>query len=260
MDKYIKVFVTLAFVVVLTASAAAQPGGVVGRVSTWSVERAAWPAFEGFVSEKVVPILDAKLTDGTIVDWGFTRRALHTPEESHALWTVAKTQGGLLKAEEAIEAALAGSEGELNAILANVKSHTDTMVRSAPYVARETSVDSGYIIVATMTVRTGQDARFDEWWKTNIQPMLQRLFEEGAVISYGVDREEYVVTPRQRTVWLILGDADAVDKHDAAFMEHFGARSEAELRGIFDPVFRDILEADSFRSYLSSVLHYRARP
>ena len=251
---------TILLILSLSAPVLAQDRGVVGRISNWAIERAAWGDFESFVTTKVAPILDAKLNDGTLVDWGFTRRALHVPEQSHSLWTVARTQGGLLKADEAVNEALAGMASEMAGILGATISHSDSMVRSNPYMAKATRIDGGYLIVSTVTVQHGQEQAFGEWWGQTINPVFKGLFDSGVVLSYGLDEDEYVSTPRSRTAWAIVADADGVDRYQAGFGRAFGSMSPAESRGTFEHLMRDILEPDSFNSYISKILHYRAKP
>ena len=260
MQKTIIALVSVFLFVSLLAPVMAQGDSPFGRISTWAVERAAWADFEAFVLDKVGPVLDSKLNDGTLIDWGFTRRVLHTPEESHALWTVARSQSALLETDEAIDAALVNQGEGFVSVLGAVLSHSDVMVRSNPYRAHETLQDGGYLTETTLTVQPGQEQEFGQWWTKHIQPVYQGLFDDGTIVAYGVDEERYVTTPRSRAIWVIVADAGAMDKIDGAFRRYFEGRSADELAGIFRPVNEELVEPDSRRSSLYKVLRYHTKP
>ena len=110
----------------------------------------------------------------------------------------------------------------------------DSFVESVVYRASSGSIHGGYLSVRELQVKPDQGDAFLEWYGKYIQPVYEGLIQDGTIVAFGLDEEEYSTsTPRGRTSWFITANAERIDQVDDAFNKHFGGMSTEERGGIF---------------------------
>lgn len=252
-------------IVLGSAGSAQVPEGTTlyTRIANWQIARSNWDAYTEDIKKNMLPVLEKLLADGVITEYGVVSAAVHTPEGfTHSTWYSGKTIANLENALAAIlaaEAKLPAAERQRgNTDFAGTK-HADVLARSRVVRGRTTKMTSGYMQVAIDQIQPGKVQAYDERYEKTVRPVLEPLFANGAVTSFGVDME-YIHTndPNIRARWHVVPNAEGLDKMaDAAAAANQG-RSAAE-RDALSQAGREILVGAAHRDELWQIIAYASK-
>ena len=218
-------------------------------VSEWGVPRDKWADYLAS-QEKLKPIVEKLMADGTLIGWGNFAVAVHTAEGyTHGSWWTARTLGDLLRAEDVI----AQTPTTMNPALAGMK-HEDHLFRSLASGGKPGASGSGYLWVSMDPLVTGQMSTFVGILKGDIQPLFDRLVTEGTVLEYAVNTE-VVHTQNENTIFItyLLNGPDALDKFRAAV-----AAAEAKIPS-FEPAANAVVHGEGHRDLFLRVTAFAAK-
>ena len=113
--------------------------------------------------------------------------------------------------------------------------------------------------VSTDVVQPGKGAGYTDRLEKTVRPALEPLFADGSLVSYGVDTE-YVHTtdPGLRTMWMLLGAADALDKLDAAQRSMNRSVGAAERESMAQ-AWRETVVSSAHRDELWEIYSYASK-
>lgn len=235
------------------------------RIEAWQVERASWKSFVEMFEKYDQPIMEKLMADGAITEWGIDAMALHSPEGyTHTTWYSAESLGALAKAGAAYESAWEAmdekSKMDLEAEFASmVTMHRDYVVDTENYRAAAGTVDGGYYHGQFVLVEPGGDRGFHSYWENRMKPIFESLFEKGIVLAYGLSTENIVTdNPRGHSWWYVVGDADGLDAVEAAFDASWDELDQEGRRERWASI-KDVVEEDSYREELTSIIHWSAK-
>jgi len=216
-------------------------------VASWAVPRAQWAEFATSWDENFKPVLDRMLADGTIVEWGRSEAVVHNPTGStHTVWWAAPSLSGTQRAL----AQLIRLEPS-PALLAATK-HEDVLLRSLVYRVRPGTVTAGYLQISYTQVQAGKGQEWRALWEKYSRPVLENLYENGAIAGYGIDVEHvHTGDPGGRFTWILFPNAEALDKAEAAFE---AARQKNPMPS--PSPFLEVTVAGAHRDMLERVVHY----
>ncbi len=246
MNRLRSVFVLLVVCLAMPILATAQDQQTVYTyVAEWQVDRAHWSDFAQMVEKRDKPVLDRLMDDGTIIEYGFDETVVHSEDGyTHSMWWVSPKVGNLEKVLTAFEESANTSDmsyaDEMKAIAASVKRHQDAILSSIDYNTKAGSHPGSYFLLTALTVKEGQNARFNEVYKSFFVPLYRELMDQGQVLGYGMDQEWIHQAPvNTRYVWVVVSGPDAITAMEDAFnakMEGMDSTSRAGIRAIFDQI------------------------
>jgi len=252
----------LGLAVVSTVRAQDQPV-VYTRVAQWQIARPNWGAYEKDLKKSLVPVMEKLLADGVIIEFGADRTTVHTPEGyTHSTWFCAKSLAGLEKALDT----LVESENKLtpeerkkqDTDFAGTK-HADLILRSVLFKNRMVKTDKGYGIVSVQKMLPGKAQDYQDLFDKYTKPILEQLYKDGAVTSYGVDTElVHTGDSGLRFFWQVMPDAEALDKVEAAFDAARQKRTPEERRAI-GQAFAELRDGAAHRDSQANIIYYSAK-
>jgi hypothetical protein len=232
------------------------------RVELWDVKREMWPAFVKSFEKYDQPVYEKLFRDGVITEWGIETATLHNPDEyTHATWHGVSSMEAFEKVESAFDAAdkalgeqeSARVQREFAGMLVK---HRDYLFRVDDTRAKASRLDKAYYSEWSVAIKPGGASDYAGWWKQHIQPVYQKLMDEGVILAYGRFREETRTLPENRRFsWYVTADLAGVDKVGAAFDAVSDALSEENRRERRTSIV-DITEPGSFREYTSRYRHW----
>ncbi len=252
----------LSLMMVMPTPAQDQPT-VFTRVAHWTVARAHWDIYKKDFERIEQPIFEKLLNDGVITEWGTDTVSIHTPEgPTHSTWFSANKLSDLEKALQFLEAAESKMSPEerrrMDVDYGNMK-HFDSVVRSEHYRTKAAKQDGGYDYTNLIKVKPGKGQEYQKLWDKYFKPILDGLFESGAITSYGIGEEEFHTDdPGIRVTWWVGPNAATLDKFDAAFQATMKKLTPEERESI-QKAFAEITEPGSHRDGLYHILHYAAK-
>jgi hypothetical protein len=245
-----------------TVRAEDQPT-VYTRVAQWQIARAHWSAYEKDLKKNVAPVMEKLVADGTLLEFGANRTTVHTPDGfTHSTWFAARSVASLEKALDA----LAESQSKLtpeerrkqDTDFAGTR-HADLLLRSVVFRNRTVKTEKGYDTVAVQKLLPGKEQEYQELWDKYTKPVLEQLYKDGAVTSYGVDTEViHTDDPSLRFFWQVVPDAEALDKVEAAFEAARQQRSPQERKTIA-LTFAALRDGSAHRDFHSNIIVYVAK-
>jgi hypothetical protein len=247
------------------AAADEKPKVTYTRVALWDVERAHWGDFVTMFESNEKAILEKLMADGHISEWGIDAEGLHHPEGyTHSTWYSAGSLGGLAKASEAFDAAWkAMGADKLKAIdtefAAMIVKHRDYLLRTENLRSAAATLDGGYYHGHFIQVTRGKGSDFEGYFENRIKPVYESLMQQGVVVAYGMSAEEITTDhPMNHSIWYMVRDAAGLDAVKAAFDAVTDGMSEEERRAR-RASFMDLVEEDSYRENITSVIHWSSK-
>jgi hypothetical protein len=206
-----------------------------------------WTYFE----KTTQPVLDQLVADGTLLEWGRSASVVHTVDGmSDYLWFCSKTVGGTQKTLEKIMTARPAN------VVDAVEKHSDRLLQSLIFKTGSKRSSTGYLETSNHFVKPGKGREWFEMFKRFQQPVYEKLLAGGVILGYGIDREYvHTMSGGYRGVWVLLPDADAIDKEAAAFDAEFSGRSPEEGR-MMQSAMAEMTVADQHRDGIERVLKY----
>jgi hypothetical protein len=264
MNRLRSVFVLVAVFLAAPILAAAQSSPTVYTyVAEWQVDRAHWADFVQMFEQRDQPVLDRLLDDGTIVEYGFDATVVHSVDGyTHSMWWVSPKVGNLEKVLTAFEEAGNASDmsyaDQMKAIAGSVKRHQDAILSSIDYNMKAGSHPGSYFLLTTLTVKEGQNTRFNEVYKSFFTPLYKELMDQGQVLGYGMDQQWIHQAPvNTRYVWVVVSGPDAITAMEDAFnakMQGMDSTSRAGIRAIFGQVTEP-----NHRDDMTRLIHSRVK-
>jgi hypothetical protein len=230
------------------AQQAAAP--VYTYVAEWAVPRAQWKD-EDFQFQQLRPILERRLADGSIVEWGRAIPLVHTADgPTHTNWYVSPTIAGIYRVLEDLRKLPPA------AFTANSK-HTDRLFRSMVFVSKDNIPRrSAYMMTSVVTINPGKGQDWRALWNKNTLPVYEQAMKDGTILGYGLDQEwVHTMSPGARFEWIMLPSIESVDKLNEAFRSRQQARSGDENRAL-GAAFRDATDGASHRDGLWYVVDW----
>ena len=261
--RAISVFASVVLALCCALPAFAQDAKpVYWRVELWDVKREIWPAFVKYFEKNDQPVYEKLFRDGVITEWGIESASLHNPSQyTHATWHGVSSMEAFEKVNDAFEAVDKAIGEQESARLQRefagmLVKHRDYLLRAEDMKAKASRLDKAYYSDWSVAIKRGEGQAFTGWWKENVQPVYQKLMDEGVILAYGRSREEISTEPENRqTSWYVTADLAGVDKVNAAFDAMRDALSEEKRRERRTSIW-DITEPDSFREYTSQYRHW----
>lgn len=232
------------------------------RTSSWDVKRTHWATFVENFEKNTQPTLERLFEAGVINEWGISSNAVHSENGyTHDIWWASTSLASLERVlDELDESASEDDRRQRAAELAGaISKHEDNIGRSLIIKTRPTRADDGYLMSSRVKVRPGEGGKWRRLWEAHVQPIYDKLLEDGTIHAYGIDRQ-YVHTrdPRYRTVWHTVPSLEAEAKLDAAFREVWQSRSEAEADAL-GTAMQSVADRSEHRDSMSRIIHYAVK-
>jgi hypothetical protein len=167
---------------------------------------------------------------------------------SDSFWLCAKSVGATQKAMEK----LTSGPRPANVVDA-IEKHSDRLLESLIFRVGSKRVSSGYLETSTYIVKPGRGRDWLDSFKRFRQPVYEKLLANGTILGYGIDRELiHTGSGGYRGLWVLLADADAIDKESDAWNAEFSKRSPEEAR-LLQAAQAELAEGDKHRDSLDRV-------
>jgi hypothetical protein len=219
-------------------------------VAEWVVPRAQWQEVNANF-EKNRGVLDRRLSDGSIVEWGRAIPLVHTENgPTHITWYASRTLAGINRVLEDVRK-LTPDASMLTA------KHRDYLYRSmVDHSPTNVPRRSAYMMTSVVNVVPGKGTDWRTLWDKETDPVYQQAMKDGTILAYGLD-QEYVHTasPFARYEWVMLPSVESIDKLNDAFRSRSQARSADENRAL-GLSMRETSDGTSHRDGLWYVLDY----
>lgn len=264
MNRLRSVFVLLVVCLAMPILATAQESPTVYTyVAEWQVDRAHWSDFVQMFEHQDKPVLDRLVDDGTIIEYGFDETVVHSDDGyTHSMWWVSPKVGNLQKVliafEESANASDMSYADEMKAIAGSVKRHQDAILSSVDYNVTSGSHPGAYFLLTALTVKDGQNARFNELYKSFFAGLYQELQSQGQVLAYGMDQQWIHTAPvGTRYAWVVASGPDAITAMEDAFnakMEGMDSTAQAGIRAMFGETTER-----NHRDEMTRMIHWRTK-
>jgi hypothetical protein len=255
--------VLVCLVLVVPALKADDNPTIYTRVGQWKIAPQFWDEFEKSFEKYELPVLEKLLADGSIVEYGFDTAALHSEEgPTHGTWIASKNMVGIEKALEALNAAEMKLSPEIQKKLSTDlfgEKHSDALFSSLIIKGRTAQLNKGYDATMMVQVQPGKKQEYKRLFEKYYLPVVEGLYANGTITSYGLDEEDYHShTPGILVAWYVVSSAEGLDKFNEAFENAWKSRSEAENSAIQHAIM-DLTVPSAHRDSLSRILHYGAK-
>lgn len=220
-------------------------------VTEWTFPRAQWDNANSYYEKNVRALMDRRLQDGTIVEWGRAVSVVHTEKGgTHVNWYAAPSVAGVYRVLEDMRK-LPPSDVLMSG------THTDQLLRSVVYNGpKDVPRRSAYMMVSTVNVLPGKGQEWRSMWEKNTDPVYGELRNQGTIMGYGVDQEMvHTGPPSARFEWVLFPSMEALDKMNDAFAARARSRGADENRSIA-AAMREVADASSHRDGLYYVVDY----
>lgn len=186
-------------------------------VSNWTIPRARWAEMAKDTSN-TNKVLEQDLGSGNIVGYGDDTTLVHTLEGStHDNWWSATSVAALFNVLDEFYK----NGAAVSPVLESATRHSDQVFVSHFYNWRAGAYKGAYTHAAVYKLKAdAPDDAVGMLSKTIIEPLLEKLLAQGAVIEYEIDEEEVHTDSSDRfwVVW-ISPNSQGLDKADAAVSE-----------------------------------------
>jgi hypothetical protein len=212
-------------------------------ISEWTVPRAQWTDYIKS-DDAENPLMDKLVADGTLIGYGTFTNLIHQEgEPTHGSWMTATSEGRIAKALEAVWA-----RPEIASPAFAASKHWDYLTVSRNYNGKPGTWQGAYLTGDQWNVKPGDMRDYTALVKSNLVPVLDKLVADGTVISYGFATEDYHTGTLGRvTFYMMVPDADALDKVDKAFDDAFDKMPSYGL------AFRSLVDREGHRDFLDRV-------
>lgn len=220
-------------------------------VSEWVYPRAQWSNVGAQFDKQVRGILERRMADGSIVEWGRAMPLVHTENgPTHSTWYVSPTLTGIYRVLDDV-AKLPRDESLLPS------KHSDQLLRSAVYhSSKDVPRRSAIMMTSYVSVAPGKGREWRALWDKNTEPVYQKAMKEGTILGYGLDLERvHTGSMYGRYEWVMLPDIQAADKLEQAFGANAQSRSAEENRA-FATSMRETTDSASHRDQLWLVMDW----
>jgi hypothetical protein len=215
-------------------------------VAFWTIPRAQWADEQKQVAAEQ-KIMDAAVTNGSIVAYGSDQNLIHQPDgATHDTWYSAMSMAGLLNTLDQIyKSGMTTSAVEI----ASTK-HSDSIFVSRYYNWHSGSWKDVYSETAMYQLKAdAPNDAVDTLSRNLFVPLFEKLLADGTIHEYEVDTEA-IHTEAPGAFWIsyVAANAEALDKVNAAIGE---ARKASPL-GV--PAFASMTNITEHRDYLSRAI------
>jgi hypothetical protein len=184
------------------------------------------------------PMYDELLANGTLNSWGIAIPITHTPDDhmNFMLWAnmsdwskVSDLEAGFMKlfASRTPEQMAESEKAYSDAVVEG--SHHDWIIRHLVY--RQGSGDQApkYFRIGYYKATPGNSGKLTEIYKEYLQPVYQKLLDDGVITSFGLSTQElHGVGDWTHIGWYTMSNLGSIDKVqaavDAAITEEIGAK------------------------------------
>ncbi len=210
-------------------------------LSEWAVPRAQWADMVK-VDEQDRPLMDKLVADGTLTGYGAFTNLIHQEgEATHGTWFSATSEGGLMKALEAVYA----QPGSTTAPVESASKHWDYVLVSRIYGQRSGKSEGGYLAGDSWDVKPGEMREYSDLMKSVFVPVYEKLLADGVVTSYGMDTEDFHTQKLGRvSFYFTTGDASGLDKVSKAVDEVL------DKNPALGAAFRSMVEREGHHDFL----------
>ena len=213
-------------------------------ISEWSVPRAQWADMVK-VDDEDRTLMDKLIANGTLTAYGAFTNLIHQEgEPTHGTWFTATSEGGLLKALEAVYA----QPGATTAPVQGASKHWDYILVGRAYNQRSGKSEGGYLAGDQWNVKAGHMRAYNELVRSAIVPVFDKLVADGSVLSYGMGTEDFHTQKIGRvTFYFTTPDAASFDKASKAMEESF------DNNPALGSALESMVEGENHRDFLGRI-------
>ncbi len=212
-------------------------------VASWAIPRAHWADMEK-PNAAEQRVLEQAMSDGAVVAYGSDINLVHQPDgDTHDSWWAAHSMAGVLNTLDAFYKAGTAS----SAVLATATSHADSIYVSRHYNWRPGTWKGTYTHGASYSLKpTAPDDAVDVISKSILEPILEKLLTDGAIVEYEVD-EEAIHTEAPNTFWVfyVTPNAEGIDKVNLAI------RAATKANPLLASSMESMVDFAPYRDYLA---------
>ena len=187
-------------------------------VANWQIPRTHWVDVAGTNASNKT-ILDAALSDGTLVGYGYDEALVHTADgATHDTWWSSTSMAGLIKVLEQLR----GSSSVANSpALDSATKHWDSVWVSRFYNWRSGPYTSGYGHVSVYKLKAdASDDAVETVSKNLVVPILEQLLADGAIVEYEIDTQAiHTENPAYFAIVYTATKAEGLDAVNQALMK-----------------------------------------
>ena len=212
-------------------------GPVYTRVASWAVERAQWDAFVEDYKAHDMKVMQKLFDDNVVIEFGLDVETLHGEEGwTHFSWYSTKSMADMAKVDEAWESYMdsLGKEEKQKVdenFASMITKHEDHLGHGIVAHYSDSSADGSYYYSWSVKLQPGFGSEFRDYFDEYNAKVMQKMMEEGTLISYGLSRQEISTgSGNRRTVWAQLPDLAAYDKLMAAMRTNWSDMSDEQGR------------------------------
>lgn len=252
MLKKSRVAATAAAMLGLCVLASAAQTGQEATVFTYVAEYRFKPGkaadFWEYFEKAAQPVLDQLVADGTLQEWGRSSSVVHTVDGmTDSFWLCAKSVGATQKAIEKLMGPRPAN------VVDAIEKHSDRLLESIIFRVGSKRVATGYLETHSYVVKPGRGQDWLDLFKRYQQPVYERLLASGVILGYGIDREAIHTGPSgYRGIWVLLADAEALDKEGEAWDAESAKQSPEDGR-LRQGAIADMTLSDQHRDGLDRV-------
>jgi len=191
------------------------------------------------------PMYDELLADGTLNSWGIAIPITHTPRDhmNFMLWAtmsdwskVSDLEAGFGKlfASRTPEQMVESMKGYNDAVVEG--SHHDWIIRHHVYREGDGSQAPKYFRIGYYKATPGNSDKLTEIYKEHLQPVYQKLLDEGVITSFGLSTQEiHGVGDWTHIGWYTMANLGSIDTVQAATDAAFTPEMGAKISPMMDP-------------------------
>jgi hypothetical protein len=191
------------------------------------------------------PMYDELLANGTLNSWGIAIPITHTPRDhmNFMLWAnmsdwskVSDLEAGFMKlfASRTPEQMAEGQKLYNEAVVEG--SHHDWIIRHNVYQQGSGDQAPKYFRIGYYKATPGNGGKLTEIYKKHLQPVYQKLLDDGVITSFGLSTQEiHGVGDWTHIGWYTMANLGSIDKVQAATDAAFTPEMGAEIGPMMDP-------------------------
>jgi hypothetical protein len=244
------------FALLLPCAAAAQQNvpRTLRYMSEWTVAPEQVDAYSKELADRVRPVFERLMADGTVTDWGtYTSLIAEDNGITHGMWFEITSLAGVDKALTEL-AKLPPSK-----IAQSASKHHDYLMRANLHRSKPSNGSNGFYYFNSTLIQPGKVGRWREWWDRYQKPMYDQFLADGWVTMYEIDSGEmHTMDPNMVYLVYVAPSADALDKINDAFLTRAKKRSSEEAQGI-DDAYNAVVVAGTHRDYFARAVSYASK-
>ncbi len=223
-------------------------------MSEWTVAPQQVELFSKELSDRVRPVFQRLLEDGTVTDWGIqTSLIAEDNGVTNGMWFEITSLAGVDKTLKELAKLSPGKTAQF------VMKHHDYLLRTNLRRSKPGNGADGFYYFNSTLIQPGKVDQWREWWDKYQKPMYEQFLADGLVTSYEVDSGEmHTMDPNMVYLIYVSPSADALDKINDAFLSRAKKRSAEESQAI-SAAYDAVVVPGSHRDYFARANIYETK-